>query len=167
MASDDEKRAKYQRVLAEYDAEQQAQREEASHLFDIDEFIIGANAVQEAMVPTKVGLELSRLREQNLSAGGLSEEDAARLDAIVASRQPTFFVVRYKKLTNADTLQLAKITDKDERGLEMLFLMLSKADSKVTKAKVKQMGSVVTARILAEIMSEESVFLSRITPSIP
>ena len=70
-------------------------------------------------------------------------------------------IVRYKPLTNEDLFKVMKIEDDTERGIELLYLMLSKADPKITREKLKKLNPLVTARILNAITSKEPLFLAR------
>lgn len=67
-------------------------------------------------------------------------------------------VVRYKSLTNEDLFKVMKIKDDTERGIELLYLMLSKADPNVTREKLRKMNPMVTAQILNAITSKEPLF---------
>ena len=70
-------------------------------------------------------------------------------------------IVRYKSLTNEDLFKVMKIEDDTERGIELLYLMLSKADPNVTREKLRKLSPMVTARILNAITSKEPLFLAR------
>ena len=70
-------------------------------------------------------------------------------------------IVRYKSLTNEDLFKVMKIEDDTERGIELLYLMLSKADTKITREKLKKLNPLVTAQILNAITSKEPLFLAR------
>jgi len=70
-------------------------------------------------------------------------------------------IVRYKPLTNEDLFKVMKIEDDTERGIELLYLMLSKADPKITREKLKKLNPLITAQILNAITSKEPLFLAR------
>jgi len=69
--------------------------------------------------------------------------------------------VRYKRLTNEDSLKLNKIEDAQEKNLETFFIMLSKADPNVTREKVWKMDPILTAKILTAIAANEFNFLTQ------
>ena len=123
MKSDEEKRKEFRERIKKHEAEENAKREKASKLFNIDEFIADVNEVLEAEVP-----------ELNV-------------------------VVKYKRLTNADLLEISKVKDANKRGLETLFYMLNKADANVTREKLDALDPVVTARITAAITEKTPLFL--------
>jgi hypothetical protein len=66
--------------------------------------------------------------------------------------------VKYKRLTAGDIFKLGEIKSNDERGLQILFLMLNKADANVTLDKVKKLDPFVATRILAKL-TEKTGFL--------
>jgi len=70
-------------------------------------------------------------------------------------------VVQYKSLTNEDLFKVMKIEDDMERGIELLYLMLSKVDSTVTREKLRKLNPTVTARILNAVTSKDPLFLGR------
>jgi len=68
-------------------------------------------------------------------------------------------IVRYKRLTNEESLSISKISDENEQGLEILYMMLSKADANVTKDKILAMNPTETALIINAINEDSNIFL--------
>ena len=89
------------------------------------------------------------------------DEFVADVDQVLEVEVPELkAVVKYKRLTNADLVNASKIKDEQERGLEILFYMLSKADAKVTREKVHALDPVATTHILLAITGKTPVFLT-------
>ena len=68
-------------------------------------------------------------------------------------------IVKYKVLTNADLLKISRVEGEHEKGFEILFLLLSKADPNITREKLYAVEPSVTNRILAAITREKPIFL--------
>jgi len=71
--------------------------------------------------------------------------------------------VRWKKLTLADEAEIREIEDLEERGQERLYRLLSKADPRITREKIKRMPSDAAYAILMRLLAEPA-FLFTETP---
>lgn len=98
-------------------------------------------------------------RRQKFKAFNI-DEFVADADKLLEVEVPELEVtVKYKQLTNIDFLQAMKVKDDQEKGLEILYYLLSRADPNVTREKIKAMNPLKTARILAAITSKTPIFL--------
>lgn len=71
-------------------------------------------------------------------------------------------VVRYKPLTFADLPEIAKATNEQERGILILYKLLSKADPNVTLEKVKMLPVNIGNAILRRIEQETRPLVSNL-----
>ena len=152
IETDDEKRARYAAKLE--------QREETVEVirrsFVIDEFVSDAEDELEVEIPeAKYLLERQKV-EALLNEEPFSEEE---FEKALEQLMPRFITIKYKRLTNEDIVKLNRIRDVGERGLRTIFLLLSRADPKITYDKIKKMDPIETARITAAITEKTPVFL--------
>ena len=170
MASDDEKRKRYRKRIAQHEAAEAAKRAAASRRFNIDEFIADVEKPIEVQVPTiayarqKQEVEAAIKRLELMQNADTPEAETrnqeALIEQLIAALKPDFYVVTYKQLTNADILELnAQKTTGYERSLDILFRMLNKADTSVTRDKIRALGPLNTAYILTAIREKTPLFL--------
>ena len=67
--------------------------------------------------------------------------------------------IPYKKLTISENASLLKIDDAEKRAHERLYLMLNKADKKITKEKIQQLGNDVGTIMLMKMLTRRDFLL--------
>jgi hypothetical protein len=152
IETDDEKRARYAAKLNQHEETVEIIRS----AFVIDEFVTDAEDVLEVEVPTASYLLEKQKVEALLNAKPFSDED---FENALKELKPQFTIIKYKRLTNADIVKLNKYRDVNERGLRVIFLLLSRADPSVTYEKICIMDPIETSRILAAITEKSPIFL--------
>jgi len=102
---------------------------------------------------------LELMQNADTPEAGITNQEAA-IEQLIAALKPDFYVVTYKQLTNADILEMntQKVTGY-ERSLDILFRMLNKADTSVTRDKIRALGPLNTAYILTAIREKTPLFL--------
>lgn len=171
MESDDEKRKQYRKRIDQYEDEEAAKRAVASRRFNIDEFIADIEKPIDVRVPTvayamqKQEVEnaikqLSLMQNADPSQEADIKKQEAEINQLIAALKPDFYIVTYTQLTNADIIELNQQNVKGyERSLEIMFRLLSKSDATVTRDKIKALGPLNTAYILAAIREKTPLFL--------
>jgi hypothetical protein len=150
--TDAEKRAQYRQRLEQHEAAVEGVRRS----FDIDVFIADVAETLEVEVPDLAYLRTRKRIEALVDAGALSDD---AFEKALAALEPRFIVVKYKRLTNEDILQLNRIKDDGERGLQTLYLFLSKANPSITFDKLKAIDPLLTSRISRAITEQTPLFL--------
>jgi hypothetical protein len=148
--TDEEKRARYAVKIAEYEEKIEVVRTS----FDIDEFVASKETVLEVEVP-----EVSYLLERQKLEVLINEGKYDEFEKALKQLTPRYTTVKYKRLRNSDIIDLNKINNQQERGLQTLFLLMSRADPLVTMKKIRDMDPIETTRITAAITEKTPLFL--------
>lgn len=64
--------------------------------------------------------------------------------------------VQYKKLNVGENSEVAKIKDIELRGQKMLYMMLHKADPKITEKHIMEISSDVASALLSAIVGDQT-----------
>ena len=96
--------------------------------------------------------ELERKEQEQAKLFDISEiiMDAERIREVYVPEINR--IVRFKKLTVAQDIELSKIEDPNRKALKMLYFMLHAADPKVTEESIERMPNDVAAAILRAIL---------------